>query len=80
MGWKPTHRGAEAGERRVAAARFDSWQNRPDRRQRPARGGRALLAWFALLAVLALGYAYGGELALAGWNAVARLLPELRTG
>jgi hypothetical protein len=47
-------------------ARFDSWQNRPDRpatrSRRRSSDLRNVLIWLAMLAALVVGYTYRAEL------------------
>jgi hypothetical protein len=38
------------------------------------------MVWLAVFAVLALGYAYGTQLATAGWRVLAQLFPGLGAG
>ena len=73
MGWTPS--GSKTGDQRssVEAARFDPWQNRPDRAVR-RRGGsnrwRAALVWLAVFAVLVAAYTYHDDLGAVGWRLV----------
>lgn len=73
MGWTPS--GSRSRERRssVEAARFDPWQNRPDRavrRRKAGNGRRAALVWLAVFAVLVAAYTYHDDLGAVGWRLV----------
>ncbi len=73
MGWTPSR--SKTGDQRssAGAARFDPWQNRPDRAARRRGAGnrrRAVLVWLAVFAVLVAAYTYHEELGVAGWRLV----------
>lgn len=82
MGWTPSRSKRKAGRTPVGSPRFDPWQGRPDRqvRRRTLGRSRALMVWLAVFAVLAVGYAYGTQLATAGWRVLAQLFPGLGAG
>ncbi len=73
MGWTPS--GSKTGDQRrsVETARFDPWQNRPDRallRQGGSDRWRAALVWLAVFAVLVAVYTYHDDLGAVGWRLV----------
>ncbi len=83
MGWTPSRSKDKVDRDAVGATRFDPWQSRPDRRMRRQRAlgsRRSIMVWLAAFALLALGYAYGTQLATAGWRVLAQLFPGLGAG